>query len=150
MHVFPAKPNRLVLWIVALLVTCYFADWSDDYYSFAVSEQYASFQSANGWRPQVSGGGHINPSGLMASFRTVSRDGEQLPVSTMEAVFGSPLGNLSASPENTRGNNGTFGSSLSGGMSAGASTDSALSAQRRMSGSSLGSSLSGNNPGFSI
>src|ERR1041384_1192318 len=84
MHVFPAKPNRLVLWIVALLVTCYLADWSDDYYSFAVSEQYASFQSANGWRPQVSGGGHINPSGLMASFRTVSRDGEQLPDSTID------------------------------------------------------------------
>jgi hypothetical protein len=83
--------GRTLLLIALLIVTCYFADWTDDYHSYLVSTQYASFESANGRKLPISGG-RMDSSAIMAALASRAGAADPQPMSALEAVFGAPLG----------------------------------------------------------
>lgn len=84
MKLTPARPGRTAVLILLLLVTCYFADWTDDYFSYTVASGYTSGTSS-----RAVGGGHMNSSVLLAAFTPTRSDEKK---SALEAVFGTPLG----------------------------------------------------------
>src|SRR5690348_8525872 len=98
----PGGSGRVILLVALLLVTCYVADWTDDYSSYTVFTQSSAFQSANGFKPPVSGGSMAS-STMLASFGLPSTSGNTRQISTMETVFGSPLGSTSGATDDSVG-----------------------------------------------
>ena len=91
MKVFPGSSSRIILLVVLLLVTCYFADWTDDYNSYYNAARYASFETANGPRRSVSGGSMFSSSmtaALAARSSTTAQDSR----SALDEVFSGPIG----------------------------------------------------------
>lgn len=87
MHPSPGS-GRVLLLVVLLVATCFLADWTDDYYSFAVATEYSVLQNANGHRLPVSGGVSSSESAAFAAFSLRPKAGAP-QASALETVFGS-------------------------------------------------------------
>jgi len=95
--------------IVLLLISCYAADWTDDYYSYSVANRYSVFEAANGRKPLLIGGGGLNSSAMLGAMR-MSGSATTQQTSALEAVFGSPNGSSPGSSADDQ-----FGKSLAAG-----------------------------------
>ena len=90
MHDSSRRPGRIFVLVLILFATCYFADWTDDYNSYYNATRYTAFQTANGRKAPLSGGGLIS-TGMMAAL-TMKQEPAVQQSSALEAVFGSPIG----------------------------------------------------------
>jgi hypothetical protein len=111
--------------VVALLLTCYAADWTDDYHSYCVAARYSAFETANGARPRITGGGAGMHSSLMAaglSSRSLSDD--QTGSSVLESVFGLPPG--ATEPASASDSDGRVGRAIRSGQGLGVGAASGL------------------------
>jgi hypothetical protein len=101
MHDSPGGSGRVILLVVLLLVTCYVADWTDEYTGYTVFAQYSAFQSANGHRSTVLGGSMAS-SAMLASIGLRSPMGVT-QASAIETVFGKPMTSPGAAADDSSG-----------------------------------------------
>jgi len=151
MHDSPGGSGRVILLVVLLLLTCWFADWTDDYQSYLNSTRYSAFQSANGRTPIVSGGAMSGGSAMMAmALRSASAGAGLGQTSALESVFGGPLGSPSNASDDSR--SARSGRDMLSNSGAGVnSTGNGLSVNRfgaSGSNSGLGMGLSGSTSGL--
>ena len=107
----------LGLLIGLLLLTCWAADWTDDYHSYAVANRYAVFQAANGANLARPSGGSMDVSAMTAALSARSSAARKTD-SALEATFG-PLYSGDDTRESDRDSllrsgNSLMGSSLMG------------------------------------
>ena len=103
--------------VLVLLGVCYAANWTDDYYSFAVANQWHAFSYANGTPRALAGGGSLeNSFALLAvSDLKVAADTEKKASpdsSSISAVFGDPNSDGSTFTKDDDGNSSAGGSRL--------------------------------------
>jgi hypothetical protein len=109
--------------VLVLLGVCYAANWTDDYYSFAVANQWHAFSYANGTPTALSGGGTLeNSFALLAvSDLKAASDTQKKAApdsSSISAAFGDPNSDGSSITKDDDGNSSAGGSrSTTRGMS---------------------------------